>query len=192
VAIGLAIHKAGAVLVSATEAVDATPAGMLLHGIMAAISEFYSNNLSQEAKKGLHRKAQMGGTPAYAPLGYINARDRIDGREVKTIAIDEERAEHIIWAFESYAGGQWSIADITDELERRGLKSRATRKFVGTPMTQSMVHRMLTNPYYMGKIRYGGVIYDGKHEPLVNEKTFLEVQNVLNSRRLAGDRSWKR
>ena len=38
VAIGLAIHKAGAVLVSASEAVDSTPAGMLLHGIMAAIS----------------------------------------------------------------------------------------------------------------------------------------------------------
>ena len=58
VMIALAIHRAGAKLISVTEAVDATPAGTLLHGIMAAISEFYSNNLSQEAKKGLHEKAK--------------------------------------------------------------------------------------------------------------------------------------
>src|SRR5579872_3468955 len=67
VAIGLTIHKAGAVLVSASEQIDETPAGTLLHGIMAAIAEFYSKNLSHEAKKGLHEKARRGGTPGYAP-----------------------------------------------------------------------------------------------------------------------------
>ena len=40
VAIGLAIHKAGAVLVSASEQIDDTPSGTLLHGIMATIAEF--------------------------------------------------------------------------------------------------------------------------------------------------------
>ncbi|MCL5734369.1 MAG: recombinase family protein [Actinobacteria bacterium] len=60
VKIGLTIHKAGAVLVSASEQIDETPAGTLLHGIMAAIAEFYSKNLSQEAKKGLHEKVQRG------------------------------------------------------------------------------------------------------------------------------------
>ena len=57
VMIALAIHNAGAKLISVTEAVDATPAGTLLHGIMAAISEFYSNNLSMEAK-GAPREGQ--------------------------------------------------------------------------------------------------------------------------------------
>jgi site-specific DNA recombinase len=191
VAIGLAIHTAGATLVSASEAIDATPAGVLLHGIMAAISEFYSNNLSQEAKKGLHEKARRGGTPSYAPLGYVNARQRINGREVKTIEIDDERAEHIKWAFKMYATGQVSVAELTHELEERGLKSRTTAKFVGSPLTRSMVHRLLSNPYYIGKLRYGGVIYDGNHEPLIDEITFQRVQVVLSSRRLAGDRSWK-
>lgn len=35
--IGPAIHKAGAILVSATEQIDDTPSGTLLHGIMAAM-----------------------------------------------------------------------------------------------------------------------------------------------------------
>jgi site-specific DNA recombinase len=192
VMIALAIHNAGAKLISVTEAVDATPAGTLLHGIMAAISEFYSNNLSMEAKKGLHEKARRGGTPAYAPLGYLNATTRTDGHEVKTVIIDEDRAEHIRWAFESYATAQWSIAELTDELERRGLKSRPTRKYVGSPLTRSEVHRLLTNIYYTRKVPYGGFVYDGKHDALVDEQTFAEVQTVLGSRRLAGDRAWKR
>lgn len=81
---------------------------------------------------------------------------------------------------------------MTDELERRGLKSRPTRKFVGSPLTRSMVHRLLSNPYYTGKIRYGGVIYEGKHQPLIDEAAFLTVQAILANRRLAGDRAWRR
>ena len=111
---------------------------------------------------------------------------------MKTVIIDEDRAEHIRWAFESYATAQWSIAELTDELERRGLKSRPTRKYVGSPLTRSEVHRLLTNIYYTGKVPYGGFVYDGKHDALVDEQTFAEVQTVLGSRRLAGDRAWKR
>jgi len=88
VVIGLAIHKAGAVLVSASEQIDDTPAGTLLHGIMATIAEFYSKNLSHEAKKGLQEKARRGGTPGYAPLGYLNTTVREDGREIKAIELD--------------------------------------------------------------------------------------------------------
>ncbi|HZQ64979.1 MAG TPA: recombinase family protein [Gaiellaceae bacterium] len=102
VAIGLTIRKAGAVLVSASEQIDDTPAGTLLHGMMAAIAEFYSKNLSTEAKKGLQEKARRGGTPGHAPLGYLNSRTRVDEREVKTIELDPERAPHIKWAFEAY------------------------------------------------------------------------------------------
>ncbi len=56
VTINLAIRKAGAQLVSSTENIDETPSGKLLHGIMATIAEFYSQNLAQEAKKGTESK----------------------------------------------------------------------------------------------------------------------------------------
>jgi site-specific DNA recombinase len=39
--INLAIRAAGTQLVSATENIDATPSGKLMHGIMATIAEFY-------------------------------------------------------------------------------------------------------------------------------------------------------
>jgi len=70
VAIVMAIREAGAQLVSTSENVDETPSGLLLHGIMSSIAEFYSKNLATEIIKGSTQKAKKGGTPYKAPLGY--------------------------------------------------------------------------------------------------------------------------
>jgi site-specific DNA recombinase len=185
------IRTAGAVLVSATESIDETPAGMLMHNILAGMAEFYSRNLANEAKKGIAQKAMHGGTHGVAPIGYVNTLARIEGREVKGVAFDEEKAEHIRWAFQTYATGQWSISTLRDELEERGLKSRSTLKYVGTPLNNSQVHRLLSSPYYMGKIRHLDIIYDGAHQPLVDAETWHLVQDILAGRRIAGDRSWR-
>ena len=159
VAIMMAIHNADAVLVSATEAIDDSPSGMLLHGIMASIAEFYSKNLGAEAKKGLHEKARRGGTLSQAPVGYLNHTDRVDGREVRTVIIDPDRGHHLEWMFEAYATGEWSISALVEELDQRGLRTRKTAKQGGTALSRSQVHRLLSNPYFIGKIRYGGVIW---------------------------------
>jgi site-specific DNA recombinase len=191
VEIGLSIHAADAVLVSATEQIDNTPQGLLMHGIMATVSEFYSSNLSFEAKKGLRQKAKLGGTPTYAPLGYLNGRSVIDGRQVKTIVVDPERAPHLRWAFDAYSTGQWSITELVAELDRRGLRTRPTATRQPVPLTRSQIHRILSNKYYTGVIVYEGVEYKGRHRPLVDKKTWQLVQQVLGGRRTAGDRSWR-
>ncbi|TQO19698.1 DNA invertase Pin-like site-specific DNA recombinase [Rhodoglobus vestalii] len=185
------IQTAGATLVSVSEQIDETPAGMLMHNIFAGMAEFYSRNLANEAKKGIAQKAMRGGTHGVAPIGYMNTLTRIEGLDIKGVAFDEEKAEHIRWAFQTYAAGHWSISTLRDELEERGLKSRTTLKYIGTPLNNSQVHRMLSNPYYMGKIRHRDVIYDGVHEPLIDAETWHHVQDVLAARRIAGDRSWR-
>src|SRR5205814_836749 len=62
VQINVAIKAAGAQLVSCTENIDDTPSGMLVHGIMSTIAEFYSRNLANEVIKGSVQKAKNGGT----------------------------------------------------------------------------------------------------------------------------------
>lgn len=79
---------------------------------MATIAEFYSANLASEARKGMRQKAMAGGTPYRAPLGYLNVRRRIDGREIRTVEIDPDRASHVQWAFEAYASGEYTIRGI--------------------------------------------------------------------------------
>jgi len=56
------IRDAGARLVSTTEPISDSPDGRLLHGIMAAIAEFYAHNLSLEVSKGMRQKVSQGGT----------------------------------------------------------------------------------------------------------------------------------
>ena len=75
----------------------------MLHAVMAAVAEFYSGNLALEAKKGMVKEAEFGGTPGPSPVGYRNVRDRIDGKDIGVVVLDEPHATHIRWAFKTFA-----------------------------------------------------------------------------------------
>ena len=85
VVITMEIRNAGAMLVSCSENIDETPSGLLLHGIMSSIAEFYSRNLATEVTKGMNQKALGGGTNYKAPLGYRHVRTLDNGREVRGV-----------------------------------------------------------------------------------------------------------
>lgn len=184
-----AIHDTGARLVSSTEGIDPTPNGVLLHGIMASIAEFYSRNLAQEVMKGMRQKVIQGGTPSRAPIGYLNVRRQTDdGREYRTVIVDPERAPHIAWAFETYATGDWSVAQLVAALEKRGLRTRPTPSRPPATLMITSFHRVLTNPYYKGIVTMNGAQHAGSHEPLVSIAAWDAVQRLLKARR-NGERS---
>lgn len=191
VLINLALKKAGAVLVSCSENIDETPSGLLLHAIMSGVAEFYSRNLATEILKGTTQKARAGGTPTRAPIGYLNVREKVDGREIRTVALDPERAPLVKWAFEQYATGNYSLQQLHTAITDKGLRTLATRKFAERELYLSKVAHMLHNPYYMGIVTYRGQQYEGRHEPLVSPGLFARVQEVLEQHRLAGDRTQK-
>ncbi len=182
IAIAVAIRQAGAQLVSATENIDQTPQGKLLHGIMATIAEFYSANLATEAKKGMFQKAKSGGTPGLAPLGYLNIRQRVDGKEIRTVVVDEERAPHIRWVFTEYATGNWSMKELAHTLNKRGLRTRAIGAYPEREVLHTHVEAILKNPYYTGVVTYDGVEYPGRHEALISRELFEQVQAIRESR----------
>ena len=191
VAIVMKIRAAGAQLVSATENIDETPSGLLLHGIMSSIAEFYSRNHATEIMKGTTQKAKTGGTPFRAPLGYLNIREIIEDREIRTIAIDPERAQLVRLAFELYASGDYSLIDLATILEARGLRSRPSRKQPAKVLGTNRLSSVLRNDYYIGVIHYAGATSQGRHEPLVDGVTFEKVQQILDAQRQSGERSWR-
>ncbi len=188
VAINLAIHRAGAELVSVSENIDQTPSGLLLHGIMSSIAEFYSRNLATEVIKGTTQKAKNGGTPGRAPTGYLNVSRTVNGRESRTVEVDPLRGPLMAWAFEAYASGEWTIRRLLAELTDRGLTTAPTRRGPGRPLAVSHLHKLLRHPYYMGMVRYRGTIYPGKHDRLVEPKTWEEVQKLLTAKHLTGEK----
>ena len=180
--INLALRAAGSKLVSATENIDETPSGKLLHGIMATIAEFYSRNLAAEVIKGSTQKAKSGGTPGRVPVGYFNTREMVDGHEIRSVGIDPDRAPLIQFAFETYAQGQVSLIQLVDMLAARGLTTRATLKQPARALPLPTVAKLLKNPYYVGFVRYRGVSYPGRHQALVSPELFDQVQLMLRLR----------
>ena len=188
VAINLAIRQAGAELVSVSENIDQTPSGLLLHGIMASISEFYSRNLATEVIKGTTQKAKNGGTPGRAPTGYLNVRLFENGREVRTVEVDPVRGPLMTWAFDAYRTGDWTIRSLLAELTDRGLTTAPSTRGPGKPLTVSLLHKLLRHPYYMGVVSYRGVLYEGKHQRLTTPETWHEVQRLLTAKNFAGEK----
>lgn len=179
------IRQSGATLVSCSESIDPTPGGQLVHGIMASIAEFYSQNLALEVNKGITQKLRNGGTPSRAPIGYRNVRALTDdGREYRTVEVDEAKAAMIRWAFHTYAAGDTSLSQVTASLNLLGLKSGTISGKQGPGMTVSMVQRMLRNPYYKGIIAWRGVEYPGSHTPLVDPTIWQGVQDCLTANRI--------
>ena len=188
VEINRAFEEAGVRLVSTSENIDQTPGGMLLHGIMSSIAEFYSRNLANEVIKGMGEKARNGGTLGKAPLGYINVRARDEnGREVRTVELDQQRAPLLRLAFTEYATGNWTVSQLAKHLAGLGLDVPATPSKPARPITKGRLHTLLRHPYYKGVVQFQGVEYAGKHEPLVDEETWQAVQAVLGSHR-SGER----
>ena len=175
-----ALINAGVTLVSATESIDQTPSGMLVHGIMSSIAEFYSRNLATEVTKGLTQKLAQGGTPMRAPVGYLNVRRTNDnGREVRTVEVDPERAPLIRWAFETYAQGETSVAALLRDLTARGLTTVPSPKRPSKPLGKATFYSLLTNPYYAGVIRYKRALHPGAHEPLIEPPCSIRCNRSL-------------
>ena len=163
VVITMEIKKSGATLVSCSENIDETPSGLLLHGIMSSIAEFYSRNLATEVSKGMVQKAMSGGTIAMAPVGYLHVRRMVNGREMRTIEVDPERAPHVKWAFETYATGEWTLHQLPDELDERGLRSRPGPRTRRGAWSTAPYTRCCAIPTTSASSRYRGVAYEGKH-----------------------------
>jgi DNA invertase Pin-like site-specific DNA recombinase len=181
----------GIKLVSASENIDDTPAGQLMHGMLATFAEYYSNNLASEIMKGLTRKHEQGGTPFKPPIGYLSKRKLIGAQDIRSVIVDPERAPLVQLAFTLYSTGEWPLKRLAAHLEEQGLRSRGTQRYPERPLGDNRLQKILRNPYYMGIVAWNGKRYPGKHERLVSEDTFDHVQALLAVARVGGERPQK-
>jgi Recombinase len=114
----------------------------------------------------------------------LNVRNVVDGREVRTIELDAERAPLITWAFDVRTG-DWGLRGFAHELEVRGLTQRPTAKRAARPLDAKKLGQVLHNAYYVGTVTWRGMQFDGKHPRLVSFETFARVQDVLAAVRRA-------
>jgi site-specific DNA recombinase len=146
-----------------------------IHGIKVLMAKNYIDNLREEAMKGMQEKAEQGGWPSKAPLGYKNVVGP-DGKKI--IIVDTDVAPIIKMMFERYSTGEYSIDDITDWAAGEGLAYKKSRAKVPT----SAVHTMLRHILYAGQIEWNGKVYAGTHTALVPLGLWQTVQDILENR----------
>lgn len=143
----------------------------LVWDMKVAIARFYSNNLSEEIRKGQKEKIAQGGFPTKAKPGYKGIGEK--GHKVDIV--DEAVAPYIVQMFERYATGNYSLKALVKVMYEEGLRNTNGKKIGKTRM-----HQLLADPFYYGKLRWKGEIHQGNHKPLIPEELFEAVQVKLN------------
>lgn len=163
-------ERAGVRLVSVTEQIDfSSPIGKVMLSLLAAFAQFYVDNLRQETAKGHREKAQRGLWVGPVPFGY---RKLDKGRLVPS-----EDAPTVQEIYRLYLAGH-SYRDIAAELNRRGLTAYNWRDKTRGPWGRENVRVILRNRAYIGKVRAGGVEFDGQHLQLVTPAEWAEAERI--------------
>ncbi len=186
------LRAAGVKLISATEQIDETPQGMLVMSLLGAVNAYRSRDDGRKISEGLVKKARLGGTPNRTRLGYLNIKRWEGANDIRTVALDPDRAPHLQWAFQAYATGEWPLTPLADELYKRGLRNRPRKR--GTKpgkLGRAALHEILRDPYYIGVVEFKGVRYEGTHPKLITPDVFERVQQILTARSVGGDKHWK-
>lgn len=169
---------------SISEPIIDGPFGSLIERIIEWFDEFYSINLSGEVRRGMTEKVERGGAVSIPAFGY----DIVD----KQYVINPETAPIVRMIYSEYLNGT-PVMQIAHKLNAMHITT--TR---GNLWENRTVQYILQNPVYIGKIRWNPkrrtrrdyddpdiMIVDGTHEPIIDSKTFDQVQEMIKENQKA-------
>lgn len=139
------LKKHGVRVISVMENITDSPEGIILEGMLEALAEYYSANLSENIRRGQQETIKKGCFPGGAPpMGYRISEKRL--------VPDERMAPVLLEVYTRYANGEY-LADIAADLNRRGYRTRQGREF-----KTSTFDRIIPNPAYIGQYQYGDTV----------------------------------
>ncbi len=158
-----------------------TPMGKVMLSMLAAFAQYYSDNLSQETKKGKAERKAQGMYNGRIPWGMTKGPDGIPVEHPEMIA-------GLRLAFSLAAAGE-SDRDIARALNERGFRTNGYRTGKPEPFTRDTVCRMLQSRFYLGELP-GERTHDAapvRHAAVIDQATFDAAQ--AQRERRAGTRS---
>ena len=165
------LKRNGIQIFYAAEAIPDGPEGIILESLMEGLAEYYSAELAQKIKRGMHESAlKCQSTGSGRPLGY-----RVD--EQKRFQIDPESAQTVQTIFEQYIKGE-SNAAICELLNSRGLRTAQ-----GKPFNKNSINRIIKNRKYIGEYRYHDIVVEGGMPAIISKDTFNLAQAEMERRR---------
>jgi DNA invertase Pin-like site-specific DNA recombinase len=153
-----------------------TSQGKFMLAIMFGQSKYYVDSLSENVRRGNRTKRERGWYPAYAPIGYLNARSE-SGEKV--IVPDPIRFALVKRIWELCLTGAYSVPQLCALAEDLGLRSRKTKKHGDVPLGRTGVYAILKRPFYAGYLVYKAKWQPAKHEPMITLDQYNQVQTLL-------------
>ncbi len=156
------LRQNGVQIFYAAETIPDGPEGIILESLMEGLAEYYSSELSQKVKRGLHESAlKCRVLGPYCSFGY---RKSAEG----TYEIDPDAAKGVQMIFDMYIAGETNN-DICQRMNNLGFKTGRGHKF-----TKSSLARIIQNENYIGVYNSAGVhIEDGMPALISKEKYYL-------------------
>jgi len=162
---------------SLMESIDTqTASGRMFLKIIGIFAEFERENIIERITLACEKKVKEGYTLGNFTTSY--GYDREKGERVQTINPDEAQIVKEIYAM--YVDGNMSYNAIAQNLNHRNIKPK-----LGESWGHASVRAVLTNPNYIGKVRYGmddQARYfeaEGKHEAIISEELFYAAQSKM-------------
>ena len=187
-------------LISAAQPMlDESPEGNMIDTILASVNQFQSQLSGRKTKKGMQTKFDLGDYPGWAPVGYLNKRvnengviqdmqkDNLTGEEYLTkksktkgtIIKDPEKFELVKQALKMYLTNNYSALEISDIMCAKGLRSQQ-----GKRVCNSVILRMLRDPFYCGIIRWKGQEKIGNHEAMITIQEHERIISIIDNHNL--------
>lgn len=160
----------------------------IMRALMWSLSEYYSENLAEEVRKG-HKETALQGkhNGGFAPFGYD-----VQNQEY---AINEFEAHFVRRMFQTAANRE-GFQSLVDEMEQAGIRGR-----MGRPIRYSQIYDILRNEKYTGVYVYSSVEekkregrrarpeairVEGALPAIIEKRLFQEVQTIMTERKHAG------
>ena len=152
-----------------------SPVSKIIFSLMASLAEHESDVTSKRVRNRMKHLASEGYHPFNPPLGY--------GVKDNVLYIKEEEAAKIRSIFNDFISG-YSL---------KKLEAKYGYTYRG-------IQKMLSNVVYIGKTKFGferhdlntgkrvkgleGEVFEGKHEAIIDEKTFNLAAKILNNKNI--------
>ncbi len=157
--------SAGVDFISINENFDtSSPFGRAMIGILSVFAQLEKDQITERFTMGRIGRSKAGyyhGGPN-APRGY----QYVDG----ALIVDEFKASQVKEIFRLFLDGK-SINHIARTMEQK----------YGGRWNAAGVRVILLNSTYIGKVKFAGVEYDGRHQPLISKEDFETAQKLLFS-----------
>lgn len=173
----------GVEVISLNEKFDtATAIGRAMLSIVLVFAQLEREQTGERTAATMQYRAEQGLWNGGRVLGYD-----LDQDQKGILKVNDEQAGIVRKAFElciktgSAGQAQKTLNDLGYRMPV--YESRRGKKHGGKLFSKQVVIKMLQNPAYLGQINWKGQLYEGRHQAIVDEKTFSKVQEILEQNR---------